>query len=50
MPAKKLNNALDSAFALLDEGRERYVFSPGPREVGSVISVSAGIVIVSGLP
>ena len=50
MPAKKLNNALDSAFALLDEGRERYVFSPGPREVVSVISVSAGIVKVSGLP
>jgi len=50
MPAKKLNNALDSAFALLDEGRERYVFSPGPREVGSVISVSEGIVKVSGLP
>jgi F-type H+/Na+-transporting ATPase subunit alpha len=50
MHTKKINNALDSAFALLEEGREKYVFSPGPREFGSVISVSAGIVKVSGLP
>ena len=50
MPVNQFNKTIDSTFDQLDRGRENYSLSFTPREVGSVISVSAGIVKVSGLP
>jgi len=50
MPNNEFDKAITSTFKQLEKGRENYSFSIVPREVGSVISVSAGIVKVSGLP
>ena len=50
MPLNELNKTINNTFDQLDEGRENYTFSFVPREVGTVISVSAGIVKISGLP
>ncbi|WP_291102703.1 MULTISPECIES: alternate F1F0 ATPase, F1 subunit alpha [unclassified Flavobacterium] len=50
MPVLELNNTIDTLFHQLEQCREKYVFSFLPREIGSVISVSAGVVRVSGLP
>jgi len=50
MPINQFNKTINSTFELLDKGREKHILSFTPREVGSVVSVSAGIVKVSGLP
>ena len=50
MPSIDLNTTINSLFDQLGQGREKYTLSFTPREVGSVISVSEGIVRVSGLP
>jgi len=50
MPASDLTNTVNKTFGLLDKGLADHVFTFAPREVGSVTSVSAGIVKVSGLP
>ena len=50
MPINQFNKTIDRTFDQLDQGRENYSFTLFPREIGSVISVSAGIVKVSGLP
>jgi F-type H+-transporting ATPase subunit alpha len=50
MPNNEFDKTITSIFSQLDKGRENYNFSIVPREVGSVVSVSAGIVKVSGLP
>ena len=50
MPLNQFNKTIDSTFDQLDQGRKNYIFPLVPREIGSVISVSAGIVKVSGLP
>jgi len=50
MPINQFNKTINSTFELLDKGRENHTLSFAPREVGSVVSVSAGIVKVSGLP
>jgi F-type H+-transporting ATPase subunit alpha len=50
MPADELNKSINATFDQLSHGRESHAFSFVPREIGSVISVSAGIATVSGLP
>jgi len=50
MPSIDLNNTINNTFEQLGLGRENHTFTFSPREVGSIISVSAGIVKVSGLP
>ncbi len=50
MPAIELNETINSTFDLLAEGRKKYVFPFASKEVGSVISVAAGIIKISGLP
>lgn len=50
MPINQFTKTIKSTFALMDKGRKNHTLSFAPREVGSVISVSAGIVKVSGLP
>lgn len=50
MPSSDLNSTFANTFDELDSARENYVFPFVPREVGSVMSVSTGIVKVSGLP
>jgi len=50
MPLSELNKTISNTFDQLDEGREHHTFSFVPREVGTVISVSAGIVKIAGLP
>jgi F-type H+-transporting ATPase subunit alpha len=50
MPINEFNKTIKSTFDKLEHGRENFIFSLKPREVGSVISVSADIVKVSGLP
>lgn len=44
------NKIITSTFDQLDRGIENYTFSFAPREIGTVVSVSTGIVKVSGLP
>ncbi len=44
------SHTIAKTFKNLSQVRERYEFSLSPREVGNVISVSAGVVKVSGLP
>ena len=41
---------INSTFGQLELGIANHIFPFAPREVGSVISVSTGIVKVSGLP
>ncbi len=50
MAVNELNKTIDNTFDQLNKGREDYELPFTPREVGSVISVSTGIVKVSGLP
>ncbi len=50
MAAKDLNKAIDNIFDEFSSGIKNYKFDFTPHEVGKVISVSAGIVKVSGLP
>lgn len=45
-----LNSVIENAFDELGQIRENYVQKFTPREVGKVLSVSTGIVRVSGLP
>jgi F-type H+-transporting ATPase subunit alpha len=49
MSPTDFNNSITGAFEQLDEAIEQHVFSFAPREVGYVMNVSTGIVIVSGL-
>ncbi len=50
MPINQLTKTINSTFELLDKGRENFTLSFTPREVGFIVSVSAGIAKVSGLP
>jgi len=50
MPEDFLNSFIENAFDELSQIREDYVQKFAPREVGTVLSVSTGIVRVSGLP
>ena len=50
MSSIDLNSTINDLFHQLVQGREKYSRSFTPREVGAVISVSEGIVRVSGLP
>jgi len=50
MPLTDLNKIINNTFNQIDAGRENYTFSLAAKEVGTVISVSAGIVKVAGLP
>lgn len=50
MPLNQFNKSISSTFELLDKGRENHALSFTPREIGTVVRVSAGIVKVSGLP
>jgi F-type H+-transporting ATPase subunit alpha len=50
MSLNPFTKTINSTFKLLNKARENYIFSFTPREVGAVVSVSAGIVTVSGLP
>lgn len=50
MPVNQFTKTINSIFELLEKGRKNHVLSISPREVGFVLSVSAGIVKVSGLP
>lgn len=49
-PPGILQSAFDRAFSGLDQARDTFTPQLTPREVGTVISVSTGIVRVSGLP
>jgi F-type H+/Na+-transporting ATPase subunit alpha len=49
-PENEIDTSFQATFNQLNEGRESHVFSLVPKEIGSVVSVSAGIVKVSGLP
>ena len=49
MPLNQFTKTINTIFGLLNKGRENHTLSFVPREVGSVVSVSAGIVKVSGL-
>src|SRR3978361_738060 len=49
MPLIELNGTVNSTFEQLIKGRENHVFPFATREVGSVISVAAGIIKISGL-
>lgn len=50
MPLNELNNTIDTTFNQLGMGRENHMFPLTPKEVGYVVSVSEGVVRVSGLP
>ncbi|OCB78513.1 alternate F1F0 ATPase, F1 subunit alpha [Flavobacterium crassostreae] len=50
MPLNQFTKTIHTTFELLNEGREQHSLSFTPREIGTVIRVSAGIVKVSGLP
>lgn len=50
MPSIDLNNTINNTFEQIGHGRENHIFTFSPQEVGSIISVSSGIVKVSGLP
>jgi F-type H+/Na+-transporting ATPase subunit alpha len=50
MPLNELNKTIDETFNQLSKGCQNYVPAFTPREVGSVTSVSTGVVKVSGLP
>ncbi len=50
MLVNQFTKTLNSTFELMDKGRENHTLSFETREIGSVMSVSAGIVKVSGLP
>lgn len=46
----KLDTAINTAFGQLSRGTENHIFDFTPHEIGTVMSVSAGIVSISGLP
>ena len=50
MSTNLFTKTINSTFEQIDKGRENYILPFAPREVGTVVSVSAGIVKVSGLP
>ncbi|MGP8215542.1 MAG: alternate F1F0 ATPase, F1 subunit alpha [Bacteroidia bacterium] len=50
MPSNELNKTISDTFNLLNQGRDEHILSFTPKEVGYIISVSDGIVRVSGLP
>src|ERR1035437_5375483 len=50
MTLTDLNTTIDNTFDQISKSREDHIFTLIPREVGSVISVSEGVVRVSGLP
>lgn len=50
MPESSTDHPISDVFHQLREAREKYVFPFAPRETGYVLSVSAGITSVSGLP
>jgi F-type H+-transporting ATPase subunit alpha len=50
MQKHKLDNIIDKAFTFINQASDNYVPSLKPCEVGTVLSISSGIVIVSGLP
>lgn len=50
MSKNNSDTSILSAFHQISESRKNHEFSFSPREVGNVVSVSAGIVKVSGLP
>lgn len=50
MPKSKTDTSINRVFKQLQDTRSKHEFSFVPREVGNVVSVSAGIVKVSGLP
>jgi F-type H+-transporting ATPase subunit alpha len=50
MPISQFSKIVNETFIQLAHSREKHILSFTPREVGVVISVSAGIVKVSGLP
>jgi F-type H+-transporting ATPase subunit alpha len=50
MQEHKLDKIIDKTFATISEAIDNYVPDLKPREVGTVLSISSGIVIVSGLP
>ena len=50
MPVNQLTKTIINAFEQLEEGRVNHAYSFSIHEVGTVISVSSGIVKVSGLP
>ncbi len=47
---ESLLSVLDSVFAVIDKARDAYTPQLTPREVGTIVSVSTGIAMVSGLP
>ncbi len=50
MPVNQFKKTINNTFGELEKGRKKYTHSFEPREVGYVVSVSAGIVKISGLP
>ena len=50
MPIPQFNKTIDNTFNQLARGRKKFILPLVPHEVGSVISVSVGIVKVLGLP
>jgi len=50
MPVNQFKKTIHTTFEEMEKGRENYTLSFKPREVGYVVSVSAGIVKISGLP
>ncbi len=50
MTVNDLNITIDNTFEQLNVGNDNHVFAFAPRETGAVMSVSTGIVKVSGLP
>jgi len=50
MPVIDLHNVIHNTLDQFNSAREKFEFSIAPREVGTVISVSAGIAKVAGLP
>lgn len=50
MSTNPFTKSINSTFELIDKVRENHILSFAPREVGTVVTVSAGIVKVSGLP
>jgi len=49
-PLDPVPGALDRAFAALRQGREAFAPELTPTEVGTIVNVSTGIAVVSGLP
>lgn len=50
MSADRTDNTIDNTFSRIGEGREKFVPSFHPQEIGKVTAVSIGVAKVSGLP